>query len=60
MRSRTQAPTSNVALFVLSEIEVARDVDGAVTVTGGKGTVLHLWKIDMDHLTPIGFKYRLP
>ena len=48
-----------VALFVLSNIDVARNEAGEPTASGGKTTVRHPWHLDPTALTPLGFKYRL-
>lgn len=50
----------HVALFVLSDVAIARGADGEVSASGGKTTILHPWSLDPARLTPIGFKYRLP
>jgi hypothetical protein len=53
--------TTDVALFILSNVIVERDAEGAVTASGG---ICHLhdpWHIDDDGtLIPLGFKYRIP
>lgn len=49
-----------VALYVVSNVEVAVGDGAQPDVSGGVVTLLHPWRIAETDLRPIGFKYRLP
>ena len=50
----------HTALYLLSNIVVAKEAGGVLRTTGGTVTVLHPWTLDRDRLTPLGYKYRIP
>jgi hypothetical protein len=47
----------NVALFVVAGIQLVDTDTTGLAATGGTELVLHPWKIDDSHLTPISFSY---
>ncbi|MGK5681650.1 protein NO VEIN domain-containing protein [Actinoplanes sp. URMC 104] len=49
-----------VALYIVSNIELDESLDSELLATGGTVTHLEPWRIDEGHLTPVGYKYRLP
>jgi hypothetical protein len=50
----------STALFILSNIAIARAEDGAITATGGEQHLYDPWHIGDGTLTPLGFRYQLP
>lgn len=48
------------ALFIVSNITVERDEDGAVTATGGEHHCYDPWRLDDGTLIPLGFRYQVP
>jgi hypothetical protein len=48
------------ALFVLSNINVALDENGIITVTGGVHRLYDPWRLDDGTLMPLGFRYQVP
>jgi hypothetical protein len=51
---------TDVALFILSNVVVERDTEGAITASGGICHPHDPWHIDDGTLIPLGFKYRVP
>jgi len=50
----------HVALFVVSNIGVTRDEEGALDVTGGKVFLLDPWEIDAGELRATGYVHSVP
>jgi hypothetical protein len=46
-----------VALFVLAGVRVSRSADGALSVEGGRPTLLDPWQPRAEHLEPLAYRY---